>query len=117
MQRLTFTVIILFFSVCFAGAQEIQHGNITGKITDEQLKPLDGVTAELLRTKDSSLAKAAISDKSGLIEFERIPFGSYFIRINTMQFEKIFTPVLILSQDASSVKVAEIGRASCRERV
>src|SRR5687767_10452311 len=108
MQRLTFTVIILFFSVCFAGAQEIQHGNITGKITDEQLKPIDGVTAELLRTKDSSLAKAAISDKSGLIEFERIPFGSYFIRINTMQFEKVFTPVLILSSDVSSVKIADI---------
>src|SRR5688572_30498872 len=108
MQRLIFTGLLIFFSACITMAQVTERGRITGKITDEQLKPIDGITAELLRAKDSSLAKAAISDKTGLVEFESIPFGSYFIRISTVHFEKLFTPVIILSSDASAFNVADI---------
>lgn len=108
MRRISFTGIILLISGYMAIAQVTQRGKITGKITDELMKPIDGVTAELLRTKDSSLAKVAISDKAGFIEFESIPFGSYFIRINTVSFEKVFTPALVLSSDISSVNAADI---------
>ena len=45
-------------------------GKITLTILNEQKAPVDAATVELLRNKDSSLVKTAVSDKAGLIEFD-----------------------------------------------
>ena len=79
MQKLTVTFLMLLVFSCITTAQTSERGKITVKIIDEQQKPIEGATAELLRAKDSALVKVAISNRSGVAEFENIRFGSYLI--------------------------------------
>ena len=59
-------------------------GKITLTILNEQKAPVDAATVELLRNKDSSLVKTAVSDKAGLIEFDNINASSYLIRVSSV---------------------------------
>lgn len=102
MQKLATTTLFLLVSFITLIAQSPQRGRITGKITDEQQKPLDGISAELLRSKDSALVKVAISDKAGVVEFENIRYGTYFIRITSVNYVRSFSTAISLSDQSVS---------------
>ena len=91
MPKLTLLFLVFFVSSGIITGQTTERGKITGKIIDEQQKTIEGATAELLRGKDSSLVKVAISNRSGIIEFENIRFGFYFIRITHVNHERYFS--------------------------
>ena len=87
-----------------------------GRITDEQQRPIEGATAELLRAKDSSLVKVAISNKSGLIEFENIRFGSYVMKTTYVNHERSYSPQINLSADNNTITIADVSlRAAAKE--
>ena len=108
MRKVILSFLFFAFSTCVVFGQATQRGRITGKVTDEQSQPIHGATAELLRSKDSSLVKVAITDKAGTIEFENIRFGSYFIRVSHINLLKSFSPVIILSAETNAITVADI---------
>lgn len=108
MQKLVLTLSLLIISSCFVTAQTVERGTIRGKIIDEQQKPVEGATAELLRAKDSSLVKVAISNKGGLVEFENIRFGSYFIRTSHVNHQRSFSATIELTQENNTVTFADI---------
>ena len=108
MRKPALTLIIFLIACYIVSAQTTERGKISGKVTDEQQKPIEGATAELLRTKDSSLVKVAISNKSGLIEFENIRFGSYFIKTTYINHERSFSSIIDLSATNSAVTVNDI---------
>src|SRR6187200_847137 len=108
MRKPALTLIIFLIASYMVSAQTTERGKISGKVTDEQQKPIEGATAELLRTKDSSLVKVAISNKSGLIEFENIRFGSYFIKTTYINHERSFSSIIDLSATNSAVTVNDI---------
>jgi len=108
MRKPALTLIIFLIASYIVSAQTTERGKISGKVTDEQQKPIEGATAELLRTKDSSLVKVAISNKSGLIEFENIRFGSYFIKTTYVNHERSFSSIIDLSATNSAVTVNDI---------
>ncbi len=65
MRALTTLIILqIFFLVSFA--QE-RNGKIDGIVKDGDGKALDAVTVSILKQKDSSLIKIALTDKSGSI--------------------------------------------------
>ncbi|HYK56086.1 MAG TPA: outer membrane beta-barrel protein, partial [Flavisolibacter sp.] len=90
----------LFFLSAFS---QTQKGNISFSITNEQKAPLEAATAELLRSKDSALVKTSLSDKSGLTEFENIPFGSYIIRVTAVGSALQYTNAFSLEQPSVSL--------------
>ena len=108
MQKLALTLLLLIGSSCLLTAQTTERGKITGKITDEQQKPIEGATAELLRIKDSSLAKTAISNKAGMVEFENIRFGSYFIRVTHVNHQRSFSSVIELTAENNTTSFTDI---------
>jgi len=75
---------------------------------DEQQRPVEGATAELLRAKDSALVKVAISNKSGVIEFENIRFGSYIVKTTYVNHERSFSSVVTLSADENAITLADV---------
>ena len=107
MQKLALTLIVFLISLSGIG-QTTERGRITTKIIDEQQKPIEGATAELLRAKDSSLVKVAISYRSGVIEFENIRFGSYFIRTTFVNHQRSFSSTINLSAETNAVAIADI---------
>jgi iron complex outermembrane recepter protein len=91
------TAMLTFLLLLTASATMAQSLNkITGLVQETGGKGLNGVTVSLLKAKDSSLAKAAISDKSGQYEFENIKEGKYLVSFTSVGFEKKTTSVFDL---------------------
>lgn len=68
-------------------------GKATIFILNEQKAPVEGATVELLRSKDSALIKTALSDKTGLAEFENITPSSYLVRATAIGLAKSYSGV------------------------
>ena len=67
-------------------------GKILITVTDDKNIALENATVELLKTKDSSLVKVAITDEKGIADFEKIAFGSYLAKVTLDQLcHSIFT--------------------------
>ena len=69
---------ILSFIFCSITAQAKADNTITGKVKDENNKPIDAVTVSLLKASDSSLVKMAFTDTSGNFEIEREVKGDFY---------------------------------------
>jgi iron complex outermembrane receptor protein len=67
---------------CCAGER---RGKITASIHNNQ-QAAENATVELRNAKDSSLVKLAITDKTGIAEFENIRFGTYIIKVTMVNF-------------------------------
>src|SRR5688572_24618769 len=61
-----------------------QASGFTVSFINDSKKPLNDVTVELRRATDSSLVKAAISDKSGIAVLENIKPGNYFFKASLL---------------------------------
>jgi len=76
------TIYLLLIAV-FIGTSAManaKQGSVTGKIIDEQQKPVDYVTVGLFKVSDSSLVKTALTNADGKFEFVNINIGSYYIK-------------------------------------
>src|SRR5688572_22586855 len=78
-------------------AQFSDHGKIKIAIINEKGVTLENATIELLKEKDSSLVKVAITDSKGMAEFEKIPFGSYRLKVSMVNYSIQYSPVIQLS--------------------
>src|SRR5688572_9435107 len=99
-MRKLFTLLagILLYTVSFA---QSKIGKISGSITDESQKPLQSASVSLLRAKDSSLVKIAITNKEGKYEFENIVGGKFLLSVSSVGFQKKFGQSLEITADNS----------------
>ncbi len=85
---LLFTLFILR-GVFFTQAQtSTARGTIQITVLDDSAKPLEGATISLLNPKDSSLAKANITDGQGLATLENVKWGNYLLSVTSLGFKK-----------------------------
>ena len=84
------------------------QGKISGQITDDKSKIVEFASVTLLKAKDSTLVKGALSDGSGSFEFEKIPSGEYLVNISQMGYKKFYTPKFFLDSDIPSVKLTNL---------
>ncbi|HEX6180449.1 MAG TPA: outer membrane beta-barrel protein [Chitinophagaceae bacterium] len=84
------------------------RGKLTVTISNEQGIAMENVTVQLLRSKDSALVKAAISDKNGLAEFENIRFGSYVIKASMVNHATRFSDVLNFSAENPELRIGTL---------
>src|SRR6266496_6256544 len=92
---------------CFAMAQT-NRGKISVTILNDQQSPVENATIELLKAKDSSLVKIAITDKNGVAEFENINFGNYILKASNAGKLAQLSSSFNLSSEQSSLTVPEI---------
>jgi len=97
---------LLAASTLMSWSQTTSHGTITLLVQNDQQNPLENVTVQLLKAKDSSLVKVAITDKNGSASFENIAYGSYLAKISMVNFSTKLTNVFTLS--ASDFKLENI---------
>jgi iron complex outermembrane recepter protein len=85
-----------------------QRGTIKVSVVNDQKAAVENATVELLRIKDSSLAKAAISDKNGIAELESIRFGEYVVKVTLVNYAAAFSSPVTLSETQSSITIPVI---------
>ena len=68
------------------GILSAQTGRLTVQVTNESQEALENITLELVRSRDSVLVKAGISDRNGMVELERLRPGDYLVRASGVNF-------------------------------
>lgn len=81
-------------------------GKITGSIKDGgNQKIIDAATISLLKSKDSSLVKTAITDKEGNFVFENLKEGNYFVSASSLGHSKVYSNSFTLTQEQNNINV------------
>ena len=73
---------------------QVVRGKISGKVIDGNTRTIESATISLLRTKDSSVAKMSVADKTGKFEFVDIAEGKYFVSISAVGHDKGYSEVI-----------------------
>ena len=84
---ISISIIFLFFTY------HLPAQTITGYVKKNSGGSMELITILLLKAKDSSLVKGAVTDVQGKYEFSKIASGTYFISANGTGFSKTSTPV------------------------
>ncbi|SKA13165.1 outer membrane beta-barrel protein [Sediminibacterium ginsengisoli] len=100
--------IVLAFLFQLAQAQNTAVTTVSGKITDEQQKPLEGATIALLSAADSTVSKTTISAADGSFILEQLRFGTYKIRISLTGYATYTGSAFSVSQSAPTHSLAVI---------
>lgn len=110
-MRNLFTLLtgLLFSVITFS---QTKNGRISGVITDELQKPLQSASVSLLRAKDSSLVKIAVTNKEGKYELENIADGKYLLSVSSVGFQKRFGQPFDITADNGVVKAEAIKLAA-----
>ena len=73
-----YNLIIVCATLLFcANVQAQQEGKISGFIKSQDNKAIEAATVTLVKAKDTSVVKIAVTDKTGLFEFEKIRNDNY----------------------------------------
>jgi outer membrane receptor protein involved in Fe transport len=107
-MRKLILAMVSFLAVITAMAQNGQRGKITIKVFNEAQQGLENATVELLKSKDSTLVKAAITSKDGLAELDNIPTGAYLLRITMINYAKHFTQPLTLTAEKPEINLPAV---------
>ena len=94
----------ILFSI-LSTAQTTGRGKIKITITNEKATALENATVELIKAKDSSLVKVAITDKDGVAEFEKISFGSYLLKATMVNYGSQYSSVAELSASQADLNL------------
>ena len=80
--------ILAFGFFLFSGSVFSQTVTLSGRVTDSKDQPLEAATVSLLRSADSVLVKAELSDAAGRFAFSQIKPGAYRVAVTLLGFEK-----------------------------
>jgi len=97
----------LFVCLLQTSAQE-KTGTISGSVLDADGKPLPSVSVSLLKSKDSALAKLAVTNKDGRYEFVNIAIGSYWVSFSAMGYERHAGTAVTLSESGKQQELAAV---------
>ena len=96
---------ILLACSLFISAQQTNYGRLSVTILNEKNEPLENVAVELLKGNDSLLVKTALTDNKGLAEFEKINFGSYFLKTTAVNYTTGYSDLFKISAEAIDFKL------------
>ena len=86
------------FSAIKGMAQTIET-SVSGSAVDTKYAPVESATISLMKSKDSSIIKIAVSNKEGKFSFTGIPFGNYFITVSSVNFNRVNSGVFPISEN------------------
>lgn len=95
-----------FLTATTLRAQTIHTGKISATVKNENQNVLPNATVHLLKSKDSSLVKVAITDNNGVAEFEHLAFGNYLLKATMVNHVPQFSAPVTLSAIQSNTPVA-----------
>src|SRR6185369_14650165 len=85
---LIFTVFSFITSACPG------QSAIRGKIFNSKKEPAQSASVLLLRSKDSSLIKAIVSDANGVYAFDNVPTGNYLVQGSALGYKQTYSNIV-----------------------
>ena len=107
-----YSILTACASLIFLNAKAQQNAIITGTVKAQDNKPVDAATVSLLKAKDSSIIKIAVTDKSGLFAFEKIKTDNYLLQVDAIGFDKFLKPVKVNDEQTTNAVDIQLTTAS-----
>lgn len=90
MKHLKYIALVLAVVLCGSAAAQ---GKLTGKVVEKSGgAAIEYATIAVLKTEDSSLVAGNVSLEGGNFAVEKIPYGTYLVRITLMGFKPYYHP-------------------------
>ncbi|MFT3934313.1 MAG: TonB-dependent receptor [Chitinophagaceae bacterium] len=102
---LTIITLSLFSLSLFA---QDKTGKVSGVVTDAAQKPLEAATIQLLKADNKALVKAAVTNKQGVFEIEKIAAGKYVLSISAVAFTATTSAPFELAADKMSYQLPAV---------
>jgi hypothetical protein len=101
------TILTTVFLVPFFAFATFNTGRVEGEIIGAS-KPVEAATVSLLRAKDSSLVKMALSSKTGFFEVEKVAEGKYLVMVSAVGYEKYYSTGFEITENSPKFKMSQI---------
>ncbi len=108
MKRLPILITTLSLLLAsFISMAQTTSGKITGSVTDTQ-KAIEAATVNLLKAKDSTVVKFAITSKTGNFEIDLVKDGNYLISIQAVGFQKYYSSPFTVTAGSADQSFSKI---------
>lgn len=107
-KKLFILLSIALLAYCKVFSQQTINGKISVKFIDESRTPVPAVTVSLLKQKDSSLIKVAVTETDGIANFENIKEGNYFLSASHTAYQNYFSSVITIDNKNSNIILPDI---------
>ncbi len=99
-------IVILFAAFGFfqAKAQNTNSGKVSGLVIAQQ-KAIEAANVSLLKAKDSSLVKAAITNKLGEFEIASVKEGNYLLFVQAVGYQKFYSAPFVINEQNNQFNV------------
>ena len=108
MRKIMTLLTVVFASISIVSFGQMKPGRVSGTVIDGSAKTIESATITLLRSKDSSVAKMSVADKTGKFVFEDIAEGKYMVSISAVGHEKGFSETFEISSANSAIVLKTI---------
>jgi iron complex outermembrane receptor protein len=108
MKKIYYLIIVsaaLFFC---AHVHAQQEGKISGFIKSQDNKAIEAATVTLMKAKDTSVVKIAVTDKTGLFEFEKIKNDNYLLKVDAIGYNKLTGKPFAVNATKQTVNAGDI---------
>ncbi len=99
---------VVLTSLSFVSYGQGKLGKVSGTVVDGSAKTVESATITLHRTRDSSVVKMSVADRTGKFVFDGIDEGKYFVSITAVGHQKGFSEVFEINSRNSSVVLKTI---------
>lgn len=93
-------IIILLMASFVSRAQTKQPHKLSGKVSATNQPALSAATITLLKAKDSSTVKVAVTDQDGRYAFDNPPQGKFLIAVSAIGYEKQYSAPFSISAES-----------------
>ena len=105
MKTILYLSILTLLTLSTAFAQVLTRGTVKGQVGSAAGKPLEFSTIMLLKAKDSTLVKGAISDVDGKYSIENVGAGNYLIAAQQIGYRKTYSAPFAVDEAHPAVEL------------
>lgn len=105
MKTVLWILLNITLSAAAATAQIPTTGKVSGQVNGAASKPLEFSTLMLIKATDSSLVKGAVSDASGLYEFDAVGTGNYRVAAQQLGYTKMYSEPFVIDAEHIAIKL------------
>jgi hypothetical protein len=106
--KIYYTLLLLVMTTAGFAQTGGPSATVTGKLVNEQSKPMDYATISLLKAKDSTVVKGTLTTDAGTYTFENIKPGDYIIKATNVGYFKAASAAFTIGSDGKAFAVPDL---------